>query len=261
MSLLPGTYRTSDQTTPAGNTIASVFGSYFQDNNPAVTVGVAIVSVTGVGNGIWQFLPSSGGTWANFPTVSTASALLLSANDMIRFVPKNNFAGTVSLTALAWDGSVGADGKPNILVKLARSAFSTTTLTATASANHAPTLAHAAIIVPSVVQYATSAAVTVASLLTTAQAGFADLDGKSLPQGIAIVGTSSITGTYQYMLPHGTWQSLSSVSESAALLLPSNALLRFIAGSQTGPATLTFDAWDQTQGLVGKAFDITRPAA
>ena len=112
MSLLPGTYRTSDQTTPAGNTIASVFGSYFQDNNPAVTVGVAIVSVTGVGNGIWQFLPSSGGAWANFPTVSTATALLLSANDMIRFVPKNNFAGTVSLTALAWDGSVGVDGKP-----------------------------------------------------------------------------------------------------------------------------------------------------
>ena len=59
------------------------------------------------------------------------------------------------------------------------------------------------------------------------------------------------------MLPLGFWQPLPSVSPSAALLLPSNASLRFIAGSQTGPATLTFDAWNQTQGLSGKTFDIT----
>ena len=32
--LLPGNYLLSNPTTPAGNTIASVIGNYFQDNNP-----------------------------------------------------------------------------------------------------------------------------------------------------------------------------------------------------------------------------------
>ena len=80
----------------------------------------------------------------------------------------------MSLGALAWDGSVGADGMPGNPAKLGRIAYSATTLTATASANRAPKLAHAAITVPSVAQYATGAAVTVASLLTATQGGYAD---------------------------------------------------------------------------------------
>ena len=195
---------------------------------------------------------TSGGAWTNFPTVSATSALLLSANDMIRYVPKSTFVGAVTLKALAWDGSVGDP------VTLGSSAFSTTTLTATASVNRAPTLANASISAPaSVAQYATGPAITVSSLLTPSQAGYADPDGKGSPQGIAIIGAAANGGTAQYMLSGGIWLPLPSVAPSAALLLPSNASLRVIAGSLTGAATLTFDGWDQTQGFVGLTFDTT----
>jgi hypothetical protein len=257
-SLLPGTYSTSNQTTPAGDTIAAVFGSYFQDNDPAVvSVGVAIESVTGLASGAWQFLTSGSATWTNFPTISSTSALLLSAGDQIRFVPKSNFAGTVSLKALAWDGIVGVHGATGNPAKLGGGDFSNTTLTATAPVNRAPTLSPALLSEWSVVQYATSAAATVASLL--AKAGYADPDGKGLPQGIAVVGTSSDVGTVQYMLSGGSWQPLPSVAPAAALLLPSTALLRFVAGNPLGTATttLTFAGWDQTQGAAGQTFDIT----
>jgi uncharacterized repeat protein (TIGR01451 family) len=248
-SVVPGT-------SPAGDTISSVFVSYFQDNNPAVSVGVAVVGVTGASSGTWQFSTNSGAAWTNVPAVSAKAALLLSAGDMIRFVPKSAFAGTVALKALAWDGSAGTDGALGNPATLASSAFSTAALTATFSANRAPTLARAAISVPSVAQYATSGAVTVGSLLTASQAGFTDPDGKSVPQGIAIVDTLSTLGTYQYMLAGKTWQPLPNVAPSAALLLPTTASLRFIAGGQLGTATLTFLAWDQTQGLAGQMFDI-----
>jgi hypothetical protein len=253
--LLPGMYSASSPTTPAGNSIASVFGGYFHDDNQTIAVGVAIESVTGLTSGVWQFLLSSGGLWTNFPAVSPTAALLLSTNDQIRFVPKNNFAGTVSLKALAWDGSVGIDGKPANPTKPASGAFSNTTLTATAAANNAPKLAGATIPAISVAQYATTAAITVSSLLT--KAGYSDPNGKGLPQGIAVTGVSPGAGIDQYMLAGETWQPLPSVSMSSALLLPSSASLRFVAGSQTGTATLTFDGWDQTQGIAGQAFDIT----
>jgi len=45
---------------------------------------------------------------------------------------------------------------------------------------------------------------------------------------------------------------------SSALLLPSTALVRFVpAVNQTGPATLTYRAWDQTAGTSGSLFAIT----
>ncbi len=128
-----------------------IIGVTFTSNiaNLKTTGCVAIVSVTGVSTGAWQFLPN-GGARTNFPTVSATSALLLSANDMIRYMPASTFVGTVTLKALAWDGSIGTDGKPGDPVTLGSSAFSTTTLTATASANRAPTLAKAAISAPQI---------------------------------------------------------------------------------------------------------------
>jgi hypothetical protein len=237
-------------TTPAGQTIASVFGSYFEDNNPAATsVGVAIESAGTLAGDTWQFQISGSTTWTNFPAVSATSALLLSGSDEIRFVSKNSTVGALSLKALAWDGSIGTDGKT---ANPTGSAFSSTTLTATESVSRAPTLGTASINQWSVVQYATSAAATVASLLT--KAGYADA---GLPAGMAVIGTVTTLGTYQYMLAGGSWQPLPSVSPSSALLLPSTASLRFVAGNQTGAATLTFEGWDQTQGAAGQTYDIT----
>ena len=254
--ILPGTYSPGNQLIPAGNTIASVFGSYFQDNNAAISVGVAIESITGLTSGTWQYLLSTGSTWTNFPTVSSTSALLLSANDQIRFVPKNNFAGTAMLKALGWDGSVGTDGTTANPAKLLASAFSTTMLTATAAANRAPTLTSATIPPISDTLFATSAAITVGSLL--AEAGYRDPDGNGLPEGIAIVGdANTILLAPEYKLVGGSWQELSGISMSSALLLPRTASLRVVATNFAFSTSLiTFLGWDETQGVAGQAFDI-----
>ena len=108
---------------------------------------------------------------------------------------------------------------------------------------------------PAVAVNATSAAITIANVLS--QAGYADPDGRNLPQGIAIVGAASTVGLGQYRLAGGTWKPLPNVSPSSALLLPSTAALRFVASNQIGSATLTFAGWDQTQGVAGQTFDIT----
>lgn len=64
-------------------------------------------------------------TWTPFPAVSSTSALLLAASDLIRFVPKSGFVGTAALSALTWDGSSGTHGATVNPSKLTSSAFST----------------------------------------------------------------------------------------------------------------------------------------
>jgi RHS repeat-associated protein len=252
-SIAPGTYSTTSATTPAGSTIASVFGANLHDDNASVTLGVAITGATG--NGAWQYQASGSATWNTLPAVSNTAALLLSANDLIRFVPKNGSSGVATITALACDSSVAADGGTLNPTMLPATAISATALTATAAVNTAPTLQPATVTLPAITPNTTSAAVTVGKLLTGA--GYSDLDGKTAPQGIAIVGSTAAPGTWQYMLSGGKWQPLPTVSAAAALLLPSSASLRFVANGQVGTPNLTFVGWDQTQGSAGTLFDIT----
>jgi hypothetical protein len=129
---------------PAEPTVAALFGSYFHDIDPGTTTGIAVTALTGTGDGTWQYLTSGGTSWTNFPTVSTTAALLLSGNDVVHFLPGAGFTGQVTLSADAWDGSMGSDGGTANLLGSGKtggaSAFSTTTITATLAVNNAPTL-------------------------------------------------------------------------------------------------------------------------
>ena len=253
-SILPGSYNIAIPATPAGNTVTAIFGPYFQDGNPAVSVSVAVSALTGTANGTWQYSIDAGSSWTAFPTISTSAALLLSSSDMIRFVPKTStFAGVVTLTAFAWDGSTGTHGTTS---KTNTTAFSPTTMTATATVNNAPALASPnGPTLKAITENATSAGVAVSSLLTTA--GYSDPNGNGLSQGVAIVGVSAnAPGSWQFMLSGGSWQALPAPSLSSALLLPSTASLRFVSTNQIGTATLSYLGWDQTQGTAGKSFDI-----
>jgi hypothetical protein len=131
MPVVPGT------TTLQGNTVASVFGPYFED--PGETVGIAVSGVTGTTSGQWYYSTDNGTTWKTLPSFSAGQALLLSANDLIAFAPKAGFLGTVTLTAYAWDGSA-ASGSHGSTVRVHGGDFSTTTLTATCLVNRAPEL-------------------------------------------------------------------------------------------------------------------------
>jgi len=98
----------------------------------------------------------------------------------------------------------------------------------------------------------TSTGMTVAALL--AASGWADNDQQSVSgvanvvsSGIAITGTSSTQGAWQYSTDGTTWTSVGTCSTAGAFLLDSSASIRFIpAADFNGTATLTYRAWDQS---------------
>ncbi|WP_194095141.1 putative Ig domain-containing protein [Marivivens aquimaris] len=99
----------------------------------------------------------------------------------------------------------------------------------------------------------TSTAITVASLLSQVTSG--DADGDTL--GIAITNISGSANGWQYSFDNSSWSSVSTVSDSSALLLDENAYLRVVTDSDNGASyMLTFRAWDQTTGTASTALSI-----
>jgi hypothetical protein len=252
--ILPGT------TDPAGESVQQGFGSVFVDPNASQPAGIAVTGLSGTTTGTWQYQLASSGSWQNFPKVSASAALLLGPNDLIRFVPTSNtFTGLVSLLVHAWDGtgSITAGGTANLSKPKSTGGttpFSSALLTGKLFFNHAPAQKPpaGAITLPAIAENAPSKAVSVATLLKDAQA--TDVDrGEAL--GLALTSASG-PGFWQYELPRGVWQNMpASLSAAAVLLLPSAALLRFNpAVNQSGSATLSWEAWDGTQGTAGETF-------
>ncbi len=129
-------------TAPTGSTVSSVFGTYFAD--PKAALGIAVSSVAGTANGTWQYSLNGGKTWGSLNSVSASNAIMLTATDLVRFVPKTNFVGTATLTAHAWAATSSQNGKAVNLALAgktgAATAYSAATLTASCLVNNAPTL-------------------------------------------------------------------------------------------------------------------------
>ena len=73
-------------------------------------------------------------------------------------------------------------------------------------------------------------------------------------EGIAVVGVDDTNGEWQYDAnADGTWLAFGSVSDSAAVLLDTGALVRFVPDPDYNGSAgdLTFRAWDQTTGSNG----------
>ncbi len=123
---------TEDQTTNAGQTVASIIasasGDRITDIDSGAVEGIAITA-TNSGYGTWQFSTNNGGTWNNVGTVSTTSALLLRSTDLVRFVPNGSFGTSGSITFNAWDqtgSTAGFEGtKVNASSTGGTTAFST----------------------------------------------------------------------------------------------------------------------------------------
>jgi autotransporter-associated beta strand protein len=242
-----------------GQTVQQAFGSVFADPNSALPAGIA---VTGLGatskQGTWQYqLAVGGGGWQNFPKVSARAALLLGPQDLIRFVPASTFTtGTVTLQAHAWDGSKLTDGGTVALNKKGSTGGTTpvgsSVLTGKLYVNHSPTQNPPGVIsLGSIAENTLSKPVSITTLVKTHALG-ADVD-KGATLGMALTGASG-PGTWQYQLPGGGWLNVpATVSAGSALLLPGGALLRFVpVTNQSGTATLSWDAWDGTQGRAGQ---------
>ncbi len=76
-------------------------------------------------------------------------------------------------------------------------------------------------------------------------------------EGIAVTGMNSSNGTWQYSINGGgTWLDVGTVSDSSALLLRNTDSLRFVPDAQNADtASVTFRAWDQTEGSAGDKVD------
>jgi hypothetical protein len=90
-----------DSAPGAGQTISSLFASHFSDAKDQVSGGTSANALAGVAvtanaataaQGVYQYF--EGGTWHDLPAVSTASAFVLDASTLVRFVPAADYSGT-----------------------------------------------------------------------------------------------------------------------------------------------------------------------
>jgi uncharacterized protein YkwD len=242
-----------NNTSSTGNTVASIVGNSITDVNTTNQLGIAVYSASS-SSGQWQYSTNNGSTWSSLAGSTGTAARLLRMTDRVRFVPNSNYVGTVSFSYRAWDGTSGtAGGTASQSTTGGSTAFSTATDSATLSVlavNSAPVLSTTATYQLSTVAYnaTTPPAVQVGTLIANK---VTDADANAL-KGIAITALDSSKGTWKYSLNGTTWYTLSSATNTGALLLRSTDYLRYYpkAGT-TGPSSFVFRAWDLTTGTAG----------
>lgn len=246
---------TNEETPSPTTTVANLLSAAgWADVDTSAAKGIAVTGTAG--NGTWRY-STDGTTWNDFISVSATSALLLTATTQVRFAPDGFNGGSATFDFRAWDQSTGtastnsARGYADIGTTGGSSAFSTQSATASltvTSLNDAPTLTAEAIVVLNGTDEDTpSTGTTVATIL--AASGWSDVD-KSALAGIAITATS-YAGSWQYSTDGTNWSSFRyyDVSETNALLLSATTQIRYVPDSNnSGTATFSFRAWDQTTG-------------
>jgi VCBS repeat-containing protein len=99
---------TEDAIANGGLSVASVIGIAISDVDSGALQGIALSGLTS-GNGHWEY--SFDGThWNAVGAVSESAALLLQADDFLRFVPDGRNGTSASLTYHAWDRTSGTHG-------------------------------------------------------------------------------------------------------------------------------------------------------
>ncbi len=239
---------------PLGDTIATLVGSTITDPDPLPFEGVAVVGLTGLANGTWEYSLDAGASWTPFGLVSTSAARLLRATDMARFVPDPlapTIVGTPRMTYHAWDQSAGLFGD---VVDLEPPASTTGLDTAYSINSTIAGLRVAMTMTPLLEDPKTNKGDQVFALTATL---VTDNDLKS-KRGMAVTGLASTTlGTWEYTVA-GKFVPIGSVSPSNALLLGDKDRIRFVPKTnQSGQAKFLFHAWDQTNGVKGARKDIS----
>ncbi len=175
-----------------------------------------------------------------------SSSISLGGADSLRTLtvkPAANQSGTATLTLTVNDGALSAVRSFDVVVQAVNDApildtSGTPILTAIAEDTLAPT------------------GDLVSNLLVRPTGGsiVTDVDTNAL-KGIAITQVDTTHGSWEFSLSTGSaWTPLSTVTPATARLLAADAdtRLRFVPqANYNGPATFTFQAWDQTSGTNG----------
>jgi len=248
--------------------------------------GIAVEGLTPAVGGQWQY-QIGGGAWTNFSTLGTMSptnALLLDGNDLVRFVPNPEYTGTPTMTFIAWDETYDAanpNAAPDLdgaVVNLSNTGTGGSTpfsggAPATASLTVAPVSDY-----PLLAPNANLAFATVTENESASQIGGSTVGAMLAPGGVNVITlraldegaqfgiavtnvTQTTNGQWEYQTGGGQWQNFPSLvptvlNPSPAFLLSANDLVRFVPNmdfndqaTASGPATLTFLAWDGTYDL------------
>jgi len=254
-----------DNTNSSGDSVviivASAGGDRITDADPGALEGLAVFNVDD-SNGTWQYSVNAGATWLPFGGVSGSAAVLLDQDGMVRFVPDGGFAGSATIAFRAWDQSSlfvsGATGV-NVSVNGGTTPFSSGIETAridvvAIGVNVAPNMNNAGDMkLPDIYQNNfTNTGDTVGAILASDLVNaVSDLD--SDPIGVAVIAADFSNGVWQYSINAGsTWNALNNISSTLAVLLDTNALIRFVPNANFNGAagTITIRAWDQSDNLV-----------
>ncbi|HVX61504.1 MAG TPA: hypothetical protein VHC19_12905, partial [Pirellulales bacterium] len=289
-----------EDTPPASNLGSTVLAMLQSDplvqpnaislNAPGAQYGIAVTGMTETANGLWQYKSPLSATWTPFPAVSNTRALLIDANDSVRFLPNPKFDDTrgpaPTISFVAWDhtydlfnGGPDADGAVVDLTQtgtggstpfsLLSAGSATATLHVTPAAE-APTLAAAAALAFNsinedelLINNNGSTILTMLQSDPNNQPNAITLHAAGTPRyGIAVTGlTQTANGVWQYQIGGG-WANISlTVSSTSALLLDGNDSIRFLPNpkfdnTRGGAPTLTFVAWDETFDFVNGIYDL-----
>ena len=101
--------------TSAGDTVASIIASAgnpdaITDGDADAVEGIAIFDFDST-NGTWEYSSDGGFTFTEFEPPFTSTALLLTDDAFIRFVPNAGFSGDASFSYRAWDQTTGQEGE------------------------------------------------------------------------------------------------------------------------------------------------------
>ena len=256
---------TEDDTSNAGQTVASFIGSTVSDVDSGAVQGIAI-SATANGNGSWEYSTDGGSTWNTVTGLTGANGLLLASTDKIRFVPDGQNATTATLTYHAWDRSTGTSGSlASLAATGGTSAFSPTNnqvSIAVSAVNDAPVLAAGDTTLTPLTEDDTANA---GQLVSALRGATTDADSGAV-QGVAITSLDSGNGTWQYSTDGGTtWINAEvggAVSGTHALLLADTDRIRFLPNGQNATtAALTYRAWDRSAGASGGYADTSANGA
>ncbi|MEM7475384.1 MAG: Ig-like domain-containing protein [Planctomycetota bacterium] len=252
------TQLTENQTDNAGDSVVAVILNNMADIDPNWLYGIAVQGLDGQ-DGEWLYSTNQGVNWAPIGEVSETSALLLRGHDRIKYIPNEEHATEPTLTIRAWDqtgATANQYGTKQPVVGLGPgSPYSPTTAVARmliTDVNDAPVMP------PGVsAQFGSidenqlhSSGELVQDLLGD---HITDVDPGAL-LGVALVGSSSSSGTWQFSLDDGlSWSNAGVLTTTQALLLRATDRIRFKPdGNNGGTHTLVAKAWDQTGDSFGQ---------
>jgi hypothetical protein len=86
----------SGDTDPSGSTVSALFADKFHDVDDGASLKAIAVTADHAteGQGVWQYEVAGSDQWITISGVSDTSALVLSSDTLIRFVPADGFSGT-----------------------------------------------------------------------------------------------------------------------------------------------------------------------